>query len=342
MGIHPPLVAGQLRQPAPALARPVQRPHHHRPPDPAAADVRPHADRLDRHAFGGAPAERRRERQLARPHHHAVPLGHDELVARVGVDRLERRPESRVRVLRHHAVPRPAHLVVVQQGDDRRHVRPGRRPEGDHRAGHRRPWLGTVRSIRYASTALTMQRVLGYAVWPSPSQVSTCPVPSIEARSAVFSYGVAGSPVVPTTTIGGAPAAAPAGYGSRLPGQRAHGIMPSASGAPNSGYFLRHSLCSRRIRSRLGTPVASVQFTARLASNRLEYVPPGRRSAYWSASAKMPLASPLCSPSTASASCRHPDSVYSDEITATKIQPVVAARPSAPRTGEAFALAMAS
>src|SRR4051812_49494360 len=115
-----------------------------------------------------------------------------------------------------------------------------------------------------------MQGVLGYAVCPSPSQVSTCPTPSMVARLAVFSYGVAGSPVVPTTTIGGAPVAAPAGYGSRAPGQKVHGSMPIASAAPNSGYFLRHWPCSRRTFSTVGAPALSAQFTARLASNRLE------------------------------------------------------------------------
>src|ERR1700712_303670 len=97
------------------------------------------------------------------------------------------------------------------------------------------------------------------------------------ARSAVFSYGVAGSPVVPTTTIGGAPTAGPAGYGSFWPGQNVHGIMPTASGAPNNGYFLRHSVCSARILSTDGAWLVSAQFTARFASNRLEYVPSGLR-----------------------------------------------------------------
>src|SRR3954451_24583253 len=152
-----------------------------------------------------------------------------------------------------------------------------------------------------------MQVVCGYAVWPSPCQVSTCPTPSMLARSAVFSYGVAGSPVVPTTTIGGAPVAEPVGYGSRVPGQSAHDSISVASGAPNSGYFFRHSDCSLRIWSTDGTPFASAQFTVRLASNRLMYDPSGLRSAYWSASAKTPLALPPCSFSTAAAPAGQPD-----------------------------------
>ena len=64
-----------------------------------------------------------------------------------------------------------------------------------------------------------------------------------DASFAVCAYGVAGSPVVPTTTIGGAPTAGPTGYGSYVPGQTpfAHVIMPVAIAPPNSGYFLRHS-----------------------------------------------------------------------------------------------------
>src|SRR3954462_13492968 len=114
-----------------------------------------------------------------------------------------------------------------------------------------------------------MQAVLGYAVCPSPSQVSTCPTPSMFARSAVFSYGVAGSPVVPTTTIGGAPVAGPAGYGSRSPGQNVQDSMPTASDAPNSGYFARHWPWSLRTSSMLGASLVSEQLTARFASNRL-------------------------------------------------------------------------
>src|SRR3954468_18073768 len=85
-------------------------------------------------------------------------------------------------------------------------------------AGQTRSFAGTLRSMRYPSTALRMQAVSGYAVWPSPSQVNTCPLPSMVASFAVDSYGVAGSPLVPTTTMGGAPTALPTGYGSCLAG----------------------------------------------------------------------------------------------------------------------------
>src|SRR5437764_14458532 len=91
-----------------------------------------------------------------------------------------------------------------------------------------------------------MQVVCGYAVWPSPSHVTTCPTPSMLASFAVCSDGVAGSLTVPTTTIGGAPAALPVGYGSRLAGHTAHDTMPIASEVPKMGYCVRHWPCSDR------------------------------------------------------------------------------------------------
>lgn len=105
---------------------------------------------------------------------------------------------------------------------------------------------------------------------PSPSQVSTRPTPSIAANRAVCSYGVAGSPVVPTTTIGGAPSARPVGYGSRPPGHSTQPNIPTARAGPKSGYFCRHWDCRSRICATVGFSVSSAQLTARLASKRLE------------------------------------------------------------------------
>src|SRR4051794_20523644 len=173
-----------------------------------------------------------------------------------------------------------------------------------------------------------MQPVCGYAVCPSPSQVSTCPTPSMRASAAVFWYGVAGSPVVPTTTIGGAPAAAPVDSGSRLAGHNAHDNMPSADSGPKSGYLFRHWICSVRTWPTVGTDAVSVQFTTSRASNRLEYVPFLVRSAYESASDSTPRGSPCCSDSIASASSGQAVSVYSDAITAYSTQPAVTSRPS--------------
>src|SRR3954467_645603 len=99
------------------------------------------------------------------------------------------------------------------------------------------------------------------------------------ASAGVCSYGVAGSPLVPTTRIGGAPSALPVGYGSRLPGHCAQ-IRFSARLAPNSGYLVRHSPCRRRASSTVTDLSSSAQLTARLASKRLEYLPLGSRSAY--------------------------------------------------------------
>ena len=58
-----------------------------------------------------------------------------------------------------------------------------------------------------------MHLVLGYAVWPSPFQLSTTPEPSALASTPVAAYGVAGSCTVPITRIGGAPGAEAGGSG---------------------------------------------------------------------------------------------------------------------------------
>src|SRR5205814_5371507 len=116
---------------------------------------------------------------------------------------------------------------------------------------------GTLRLMRYASTAARIHVVCGYAVCPSPCQVTTCPTPSMFASLAVCSYGVAGSLVVPTTTIGGAPTAVPVGYGSCLAGQTAHEIRPIASEAPKMGYFVRQPLWSVRAWSTVSVPGSS-------------------------------------------------------------------------------------
>ena len=92
----------------------------------------------------------------------------------------------------------------------------------------------------------------------------------MDASAGVCSYGVAGSPVVPTTRIGGAPSARPVGYGSRSPGHSTQPSIPTASAGPNSGYFCRHCDCNERTCSRVGFSVSSAQLTARFASNRLE------------------------------------------------------------------------
>jgi hypothetical protein len=89
------------------------------------------------------------------------------------------------------------------------------------------------------------------------------------ASLAVCSYGVAGSLVVPTTTMGGAPTALPVGYGSRLAVHTAHGTMPIAREVPKSGYFARQALCSDRACSTVSPPLSSSQETVLKMSNML-------------------------------------------------------------------------
>ena len=77
------------------------------------------------------------------------------------------------------------------------------------------PSFGTVPSSRYAFTVESTQSLpLPYAPCPSPFQVSSTPTP-LPSPSAIFrapSYGVAGSPVLPTTRIGAAPGALTSGW----------------------------------------------------------------------------------------------------------------------------------
>ena len=89
------------------------------------------------------------------------------------------------------------------------------------------------------------------------------------ASFAVCSYGVAGSLVVPTTTIGGAPTALPVGYGSCLAGQTAQEIRPIARDVPKMGYLVRQSLCNVRAWSTVSVPGSSSQETVLKMSNML-------------------------------------------------------------------------
>src|SRR4051794_22304653 len=75
-----------------------------------------------------------------------------------------------------------------------------------------------------------------YAVWPSPLRVRRMPDASSFERFTAHWYGVAGSPVVPTTTIGGAPSAwiTPGSCAGWI-GQNAHVRPLYAIAAPNRG-----------------------------------------------------------------------------------------------------------
>src|SRR5215510_3756791 len=138
-----------------------------------------------------------------------------------------------------------------------------------------------------------MHLVDGYAVWPSPSQATTWPVPSMSANFAVDSNGVAGSPLVPTTRIVGAPLAGPTGYGSCLACHTAHPSSPMASGAPNSGYLARHWDCSVRIWSTVGYLSESAQFTAESRPTESGRGPPGSGPPKASPRPKMRAGCPL-------------------------------------------------
>ena len=65
----------------------------------------------------------------------------------------------------------------------------------------------------------TQELPIMYAVWPSPFQPSSTPDFSSRASACAHRYGVAGSRVVPTTRMGGAPAAVICGSGYDLTGQ---------------------------------------------------------------------------------------------------------------------------
>src|SRR5215468_3574673 len=72
--------------------------------------------------------------------------------------------------------------------------------------GHTVPLRGTTRLIRYLSTAeSTHELPRMYAVCPSPFQPSSTPESRSPASALAHRNGVAGSRVVPTTRIGGAP-----------------------------------------------------------------------------------------------------------------------------------------
>src|SRR5674476_1332566 len=80
----------------------------------------------------------------------------------------------------------------------------GRRATGQHLS----PGGGTTPFTRYASTVPSTHELCRmYAVCPSPLLVMRCPFWSSAARPCAHLYGVAGSRVVPTTTIGPLPAA---------------------------------------------------------------------------------------------------------------------------------------
>src|SRR5439155_8509383 len=67
------------------------------------------------------------------------------------------------------------------------------------------PAGGTVRSIKYASSAACAHRLASYDVWPLPRPVSKTEPAICRLTYCASAYGVAGSLVPPTSRIGGVP-----------------------------------------------------------------------------------------------------------------------------------------
>ncbi|CAM5466324.1 hypothetical protein SALBM311S_06434 [Streptomyces alboniger] len=124
------------------------------------------------------------------------------------------------------------------------------------------PFLGTVPASRYAFTVESTQSLpLPYDPWPSPFQASITPT-SLPSSSAIFlvpSYGVAASPLLPTTRLGAAPGALTSGV--LLPWQPARrGTSPSCpdpSKGPKTGEILSNSGSSFLVSSTVGRCLSS-------------------------------------------------------------------------------------
>src|SRR5436190_23236995 len=93
-------------------------------------------------------------------------------------------------------------------------------------------------------------------------------------RATAQAYGVAGSPVDPTMTIGGA-SGAETGPGTRTggTGQKAQSIPLYASSGPKRGAMRAHSRASASYAAGSRGAGKSRHVTARLASMRFEYPP---------------------------------------------------------------------
>src|SRR6266496_3830736 len=106
-----------------------------------------------------------------------------------------------------------------------------------------------------------MQSLCPSDVWPSPSQVSSTPVPRDFARFTAPAYGVAGSCRLPTTRIGLDPAAVSGGIGWRFFCQVWHWNSDDADHSPNSGNCVAHREAACLISASLGSLRWSLQLT---------------------------------------------------------------------------------
>ncbi len=122
--------------------------------------------------------------------------------------------------------------------------------------------FGTDPSSRYAFTVESTQSLpLPYAPCPSPRQVSITPTP-LPSSSAILrapSYGVAGSPVLPTTRTGAAPGALTSGV-SCCPGTGQSWHQPAVSqpmNGPKTGEIFSNSGSSSFVRAAVGRCLSS-------------------------------------------------------------------------------------
>src|SRR5215470_2052069 len=131
-----------------------------------------------------------------------------------------------------------------------------------------------------------------YAVCPSPFQPSSTPDFRSRASACAHRNGVAGSRVVPTTRIGGAPAARSCTGEAEGTGQYAQGRLPHTFGAPNCGATFAAAAAAELHAASGRGHGRSMQFTAMLASIRLVYRPVGARSTSESASSTISVPFP--------------------------------------------------
>ena len=111
-----------------------------------------------------------------------------------------------------------------------------------------------------------------YAVCPSPSRVTSTPDSSWEASASASSSGVAGSRVVPITTIGGAPAPSTVSRSrgtSRAGGQLRQPTMLHAKDSPKVGDAFSNSGITAGTSAALNPEGSSRQLIAENASSRL-------------------------------------------------------------------------
>lgn len=129
------------------------------------------------------------------------------------------------------------------------------------------PSAGTFPSRKYASTVDVTQLLTPYAPCPSPllDTSTPTPLPSSSAIRRAPSYGVAGSPVVPTTRIGPAPGALASGVScSPSTGQPEHQpAVSQARNGPKTGDSFSKSGSSALASAAVGLALPSAQEMAR-------------------------------------------------------------------------------